>query len=463
MNTFNTSISKLTQNQKAFFHSDSTKKESFRREQLQILRKAILKREQLWYEAFQKDFRKCEFEVYATEIAIVVSEIDFTLRHLSKWMKPKRVRTSLLNFPSSDYIYHDPYGVSLIIAPWNYPLQLSIVPLIGAIAAGNCAILKPSEISSHVSSLIQKMIEETFKPEYITVVQGDASVAQELFQKPFDKIFFTGSTSVGKIVMQHAAKNLTPLTLELGGKCPCIVDHDAVLDVAASRITWGKFLNAGQTCIAPDYILVHESVHDQFIELMKKKIGQCYGANPQHSPDYPRIINQQHFERLQKYLSNCTIVCGGITDTNERYIAPTLLTNISWNDAIMQEEIFGPILPVLTFSDLNTVIEKLKSLPKPLALYYFGSTKEQQEKILQTTTSGGACINETVSHLINPRTPFGGVSTSGFGNYHGKESFNAFSHSKSVLRKGTWFDLPLKYAPYRSKKKLLEWAFRLLG
>ncbi|KAF0138708.1 MAG: aldehyde dehydrogenase (NAD+), partial [Stygiobacter sp.] len=455
-------ISTLLQEQKSFFFSGATQTKEFRKEQLQKLRTAILEREQDWYGAFHKDFRKCSFEAYTTEIALVVSEIDFALKHLSSWMKPKRVFPSLLNFPSHDFVYYCPYGVALIISPWNYPLQLTFEPLVGAIAAGNCSVLKPSEMTPNVSNVIEELITTIFPKEYCAVITGGIDASQELLGQQFDKIFFTGSSAVGKIVMKAAAEYLTPLTLELGGKSPCIIDQTANLSVAALRIAWGKFMNAGQTCVAPDFLYVYEKIKERFIIELQHAIKKLYGVEPKQSPDFPRIINEKHFLRITALMKEGKIVHGGETDSSELYIAPTVLDGITWSDGIMQEEIFGPLLPIISFTDLNDVVQTLQSKSKPLSLYYFGESKETQERILRDVPSGGACINDTVVHFINPHLPIGGVGNSGSGNYHGEASFKTFSHLKSVLKKPTWIDLPIRYAPYKNKLPLLKWIFKLI-
>ncbi|HEY4651179.1 MAG TPA: aldehyde dehydrogenase family protein, partial [Pontibacter sp.] len=354
------------------------------------------------------------------------------------------------------------YGVALIISPWNYPLNLLLTPLIGAMAAGNCAILKPSEIAAHTAAVISRLITDNFDERYLAVVEGGVQTSQQLLAQRFDYIFFTGSTAIGRVVMRAAAEHLTPVTLELGGKSPAIVAMDADLELAARRIAWGKFLNAGQTCVAPDYVLVQEDAKEEFIQHLNHCITEFYGQNPAASPDFARIINDQHFARLSAMLTQQHIRIGGQTDAATRYIAPTVLDNVTWEHKAMQEEIFGPILPVLSFEVLDEAIRMVNQHEKPLALYFFSASKDMQNRILREVTFGGGCINDTISHLANPNLPFGGVGSSGLGSYHGMASFNVFSHQKSVLHRGTWLDIPLRYPPYRNKLKSLRKFFRWL-
>jgi aldehyde dehydrogenase (NAD+) len=370
------------------------------------------------------------------------------------------VRGSLFNFPSKNKIYSEPYGVALVIGAWNYPVQLTLNPVIGAMAAGNCVIAKPSEMAPNSSALMAKLINKNFNPSYLHVVEGAAETSQQLINTPPDYIFFTGSTRVGKLIMKSAAKHLTPLTLELGGKSPAIVDETADLKKTAQRIAWGKFVNAGQTCVAPDYLYVHTSVQEKLLDELQAAIHKFYGANPRQSADYPRIVNDDHFERLTGYLDNGTTVTGGKAVADERYIAPTILTDISRNDAIMQEEVFGPILPVLSFTEIDTVISALNDQPSPLALYIFSDNKAQQKRLINDVSFGGGCINDSIVHLANPRLPFGGVGQSGMGSYHGKTSFDVFSHQKSIMKKNTWFDIPMRYPPYNDK---LKWLKKLIN
>ena len=461
--TSESEASLIVKNQATFFRSGETLPYRFRREQLKTLKAAIVEREQAIYDALYQDFRKSPFETYATEIAIVLSELDLILGKLERWMEPEKVSASLLNFPSKDAIYNEPYGLNLIFVPWNYPFQLSMNPLLGAISAGNCAVIKPSELAPHISAVIAEIIEACFDPKYVAVVEGGIPTAQALLAQKWGHIFFTGSVKVGKIVARAAAENLTPLTLELGGKTPCIVDETADIDLAARRIVWGKFINAGQTCVAPDYILAQESIKESLLQKMAEVIQQFYGDDPQQSPDYPRIINERNFRRLQSFLQEGKIVAGGQVDESELYIAPTLLDDVNWKDSLMKSEIFGPILPVLGFKKLEEVISILKDQPKPLALYFFSNKSRRQKQVLTETSAGGVCINDVVSHYVNPNLPFGGVGQSGHGAYHGRYSFDAFSHRKSVSHKGNWLDVPLRYPPYKGKLAWVKRAFLIGG
>ncbi len=454
-----TAIKQIIQSQRDFFKTQKPDY-SFRMQQLATLKTAIEAYESELLLAMEKDMRKPRFEGYLSDIAFTVTEIDLALKRLKSWMKPKRVSTPIAHLPGSSYIHAEPFGVTLVMAPWNYPIYLLLVPLIGAMAAGNCTVLKPSELTPNTSNVIAKMFKEYFDPAYIAVVEGDGQTAQELLNEKWDYIFFTGSPAIGKIVMQAAAQHLTPVTLELGGKSPCIVDKNINMETAARRIIWGKFLNAGQTCIAPDYLLVHQSIKDAFIEQCKKTLLEFYGSDMANSPDLARIVNERHFDRLSSLLKDANILVGGETDRDSRYIAPTLLDGVDWEHPVMQDEIFGPILPVLEFSDLNDAIETINSHPKPLALYFFSNDKSLQNKVIDETSSGGVCINDTINHIIPNNLPFGGVGTSGMGAYHGKASFDIFSHHKSTLKRSFLLDIKIKYAPYTVKiehaKKLLK-------
>lgn len=436
--------------QRTFFASGQTKPIEFRLTQLAKLKQAIVDRQAEIIAALKADLGRPEFEAYF-EIS-TLSEINLAIEKLKTWTKPKRVKSTLENFPSSAWVQPDPLGVVLIIGPWNYPFQLMIAPLVGAIAAGNCAILKPSEHATHTAQVVTDLIADTFDPSYITVFQGDASVSQQLLAEKFDHIFFTGGTTIGRIIMEAAAKHLTPVTLELGGKSPCIVDTDINLDHAAKRIVWGKFINAGQTCIAPDYLLLHYSIKDTFLEKLTAAIHEFFGDDPSQSPDFSRIINQRQFDRLTKLINSGTVLVGGQTDADSRYIAPTVLNNVTWDSPVMQDEIFGPILPVLIYEQLDQALAKINARPKPLALYLFSRDQAKQQQVLTETSSGGVCLNDTLLHVGVPGLPFGGVGQSGMGNYHGKASFDTFSHYKSVLKKSFWFDLDWRYAPYKPSK-----------
>lgn len=439
----------IIENQRKFFATGKTKSIEFRREQLQKLKAAISGSSQKILDALYADLRKPEFEGYF-ELA-VGQDIEYALKHLKFWMKPKKVKTPFNQFPASSYIYPEPLGVVLIIGPWNYPFSLVISPLIGAIAAGNCAVIKPSEIAPATSKIVAELISNTFSPEYIAVVEGGVETSQQLLAEKFDHIFFTGGTKIGKIVMQAAATNLTPVTLELGGKSPCIVDKDINLTETAKRIAWGKFINAGQTCIAPDYLLVNQAIKADLLQEMKQCILNFYGEKPETSPDFARIINQRQYERLIQFLNQGDIVIGGETNPGDRYIAPTIIDNITPESPIMQEEIFGPLLPVISYQDLDSALAIVNQRSKPLALYIFSRDKSIQQKVLTSTSSGGVCINETILHVGNNDLPFGGVGDSGIGSYHGKYSFDTFSHYKSVLKKPFIFDLNWRYAPYQEK------------
>lgn len=454
------SIKELVAGQRTFFSTHTTKDVEFRLEQLHKLKSAIIAHEKrigkalckdchkLLEEALYKDLHKSVMEAYTTEIAFCVIEINNAIKNLRDWTKPTKAKGSAFTPLARAYVSYEPYGVVLIISPWNYPFQLTISPLTGAIAAGNCAILKPSELSPNTSKVIQEMIGEFFDEEYIAVVQGGADVAQELLQQKLDYIFYTGGGVVGKAVMKAAAEHLTPVILELGGKSPCIVDEDIDLEKTARRITWGKFLNSGQTCIAPDYIMVHRSVKGRLVDAIKEKVSEFYGTGVKSSKYYGRIINEKHFARLSKYLVDGEIIVGGETDSKELYIAPTLLDGVSPDSNVMQEEIFGPILPVLGYSDISEAIDFVNGRPKPLALYLFSNDKDIQEKVLHETSSGGVCINDTVIHFGSIQLPYGGVGNSGFGRYHGKASFELLSNRKSVLKQTVLFDFNIRYPPY---------------
>lgn len=455
-----TSIDNIVSNQRQFFNTHQTKSVSFRIQQLQILKQAILDNQSAIINAVQADLNKPELEAYTTEVGLCIEEINYTLKHIKAWTKPQKIATPLTQLPGSSKIYHEPLGVVLIIGPWNYPFQLIIAPLIGAISAGNCAILKPSEIAVNTSQLLAKIIPKYFDASFIAVVEGGKEVTQQLLEEKFDHIFYTGSTQVGKIIMSAAAKHLTPVTLELGGKSPCIVDADTHLEYTARRIVWGKFINAGQTCVAPDYLLVDKTIKKDLLERIKQCIQDFYGTTPETSPDYARIISENHFHRLSSLLKTGNIIIGGETNATERYIAPTVIDGVTLEDQVMQEEIFGPILPIIEYTNLSEAIAFVNAQPKPLALYIFSNNKQDQEQVLQETASGGVCLNDTIVHMAFPGLPFGGVGESGMGNYHGKASFKTFSHQRSVLNKSFLIDIKLRYAPYKDKLKLLK---RLIG
>ena len=448
-------ISDLILKQNLFFNSQSTLPVNYRIKKLKLLKQNIKKHERDLLDALNKDLGKNEFDSFAGEVGLAQSEISFHIRNLKRWTKPKKVSTPVFSFPSRSYIHKQPYGKILIIGPFNFPFMLTIVPLIGAISAGNVAVIKPSEHTHHTSSIIEKIIEETFDPDYVAVIQGGVEVNQELLEYRWDKIFFTGSTHVGKIVMQAAAKNLTPVVLELGGKNPVVVDKDANLEVAAKRIIWGKFFNAGQSCVAPDHLFVHEDIKDTLLPHLKKAITQFYSGNPKESKDFARIINVKSIQRLSEIIKNENIYLGGNFEHNQRYFSPTILTDVKEESPVMQDEIFGPILPIITFKDINNVINYINQKEKPLVLYYFSENKRKQKEILNRTFSGDACINEVVVHFTNFSLPFGGVGYSGMGSYHGKYSFETFSHTRSVMKTTTLIDLPFRYAPSN------KWAMKL--
>ena len=453
-------ISKITQTQKDYFLTGETKSIPFRKNALLRLKTEIIKREQDIIDALYQDFKKPEFESVLSETEIILSVLNFTINNLNSWAKPKCILPTLLNFPSTDKIYSEPYGNVLIIAPWNYPYQLALSPLIGAIAAGNTVILKPSELTINTSKIIEEIISTVFKPEHIKVIQGDATISQELLAQSWDYIFFTGSVAVGKIVAKAAAQHLTPTTLELGGKSPCIVDETANIKLAAKRIVWGKFLNAGQTCIAPDYIIIHNSIKKPFIDALQSEIDLAYTKNPEQSNDFARIINERNFNRLVMMLQNENIAIGGKTNPKELYISPTVIDQPNLDSEVMKDEIFGPILPVLGYNNEDDIYAIATKYNKPLSLYIFSTNKIFAKKMIETYSFGGGSINDTVMHIANNRLPFGGVGDSGIGAYHGKHTFNTFSHKKAVLKKGNWIDIPVRYAPYKGKVKLLKFFLK---
>ncbi|MDB1922182.1 aldehyde dehydrogenase [Clostridium tertium] len=451
-------ILNIFNSQKEFFYSNKTKDINYRINNLKKLKNLIKENEQDIMDALYKDLRKSNFESYATEIGIVYDELNLHIKNLRKWSKREKRKSPIVHFPAKSYIYKDPYGVTLIIGPFNYPFQLVIAPLIGAISAGNCAIIKPSESTQNIALLLEKIINENFKENYIRVVNplGGKDTVSYLLDLKFDYIFFTGSVSVGKIIMEKASKNLIPVTLELGGKSPCIVDNSAKLDLAAKRIVWGKFLNAGQTCVAPDYILVQKDIKEKLLKELKKELLLQFGSDIKSSSDFPRIINKHSLLRLKNYLNDGEIYFGGSVDEKDLYLEPTILTNIKENSLIMEEEIFGPILPILEYSSLDEALTYVINKDKPLALYYFSEDSTSIEKVLNSTTSGGVTINDTIIHVASSYLPFGGVGSSGMGAYHGKASFDVFTHKKSVIKRGTFIEFPIKFAPYNNKINLLK-------
>ncbi|HDB7425102.1 TPA: aldehyde dehydrogenase [Staphylococcus aureus] len=447
---------------KAFFNTQQTKDISFRKEQLKKLSKAIKSYESDILEALYTDLGKNKVEAYATEIGITLKSIKNARKELKNWTKTKNVDTPLYLFPTKSYIKKEPYGTVLIIAPFNYPFQLVFEPLIGAIAAGNTAIIKPSELTPNVARVIKRLINETFDANYIEVIEGEIEETQTLIHLPFDYVFFTGSENVGKIVYQAASENLVPVTLEMGGKSPVIVDETANIKVASERICFGKFTNAGQTCVAPDYILVHESVKDDLITALSKTLREFYGQNIQQSPDYGRIVNLKHYHRLTSLLNSeqMNIVFGGHSDEDERYIEPTLLDHVTSDSAIMQEEIFGPILPILTYQSLDEAIAFIHQRPKPLSLYLFSEDENATQRVINELSFGGGAINDTLMHLANPKLPFGGVGASGMGRYHGKYSFDTFTHEKSYIFKSTRLESGVHLPPYKGKFKYIKAFFK---
>lgn len=454
----NRNCEQLVAQQREFFQSGKTRDLKFRKAQLQKLRDVIEQNKSKILAGLKEDLHKPEQEGYYEFNPI--AEIDYTLKNLDKWAKTKRTFTDLVMWPSIGEIHPEPLGVVLIISAWNYPFSLAITPLVGAIAAGNCATIKPSEISPKTSQILAKIISENFDPNSIAVVEGDGEVSQELLAQKFDHILFTGSGRIGKIVMEAAAKNLTPVTLELGGKSPCIVDQNCDIICTARRIIWGKFLNAGQTCIAPDYVLVDQRVKADLIQAMLSQVKEFYGENPEESPDYARIVNEKRFNSLQAFLQEGNLICGGQVNPETRYIAPTILEGITWDSSVMQEEIFGPILPILEYSRIEEAIAQINQHPKPLALYLFSKNAQLQRQVLEQVSSGTAVLNDTILQVSIPQLPFGGVGQSGMGSYHGLASFQTFSHYKSVLRRWFWLDLNLRYPPYGDKLKVFKKLLR---
>ncbi len=448
---------KLYKKQQNFFKSNTTKDVSFRIAQLKKLKRLLKTNEQLLYNAIQEDFGKSEFETYVSELSQIYHELNLFIKKTKKWSKPRRVPSGLANFPAKSFIMPEPLGVTLVIGAWNYPYLLSLVPAITALAAGNTVFLKPSELPAKTSKVMAKIINRNFSDEYFHVVEGGVKETTALLENRFDKIFFTGSTTVGKIIYKAAAKHLTPVTLELGGKSPAFVLADTDIRMSAKRMVWSKFLNSGQTCVAPDYIFVHQSIEQKFLKALQEEIEARYTPTG-IGENLSQIINSKNFNRLSSLIDNDKIFCGGATDAEKRFISPTVLHNISLDDEIMKDEIFGPILPVLSFSEINEAIEYVKHQPKPLACYVYSKNKKQIQKILKEVSFGGGCINDGVMHLSNNNLPFGGVGASGLGNYHGKFGFDAFSHKKGVLHKPFWLELPIKYTPHSTfKQKLIQW------
>lgn len=447
--------------QKAFFNTNATKDVSFRLAQLKKLKQALKENEALFYEAIYQDFGKSEFETYVSELSLIYHEINLCLKHLKKWSKKKRVPTDLANFPARSYIIPEPLGTTLIIGAWNYPYQLSLVPAIAALAAGNTVILKPSELPFKTSAAMAQLINQHFDTAYFCVVEGGVAETTELLSHPYGKIFFTGSTAVGKIVYQAAAKHLTPVALELGGKSPAVVTADADLKMTARRLVWSKFLNAGQTCVAPDYILVEQSIEEKLLQALKSEIEANYsGLDQALISNYVQVVNSRNFDRLLQLIDQSKVYVGGESDPKKRIIYPTVMRDVSFEDPIMQDEIFGPILPVIPFSSIEEAISKVKELPQPLSAYIYSKNRRTIKKWLSEVSFGGGAINDSVMHFTNSHLPFGGVGLSGMGNYHGKAGFDTFSHHKSILDKPFWLETNVKYAPHSKKK--LGWIRRLV-
>ncbi len=454
-----TAIQKTLQTQRDFFNTRATHDIAFRVSQLKALQKNLKVYEDEILDALRKDLNKAPFEAYVSEIHLVHEEIKYMLKNIRRLSRAEKKSTTLINFPASSTLYKEPYGIMLAIAPWNYPFQLSLVPVIGAIATGNCVILKPSNYSKNSAKVIAKIIKNTFDPKYITTVEGDRTVNKALLDQKFDHIFFTGSPEIGKLVMQKASKHLTPVTLELGGKSPCIIEKTANLELAAKRITWGKLFNAGQTCIAPDYFIVDNSIKEALVEKIQKYIYTFFGGTPQKNTEYPKIINDKHFERLVGLIQRAKNVWGGEVNKKTQQIAPAIFESVSWKDEIMKDEIFGPIFPIIGYDSLEDVVEKINARPKPLAFYIFTTSKHIENYVIKNISFGGGCVNDTLVHLTNINLGFGGVGNSGMGSYHGEKTFETLTHSKGVLKKANWYDLPLRYAPYANK---LSWVKKIL-
>lgn len=458
MNFTANDVERMIQEQRNFYYTGATRSTDFRKAQLENLKQAILANEEIIIEALERDLGKSEFEAYATEIGFVLDSIGSMQKNIEDWMEPEKVKTPIHLQPAKSFIIREPYGSVLIIGPFNYPFQLVMEPLIGAITGGNCAIVKPSETTPNVASAIRVVLDEAFPTYYVRVVEGEREEVTALIHASFDYIFFTGSVKVGKVVMKAASERLTPVTLELGGKSPAIVDQTADIDLAVKRIAWGKLMNTGQTCVAPDYVCVHESVKDEFVKKLTKTINSFYGKNAQASPDYGRIVSTSHFDRLAELIESESdkIIYGGKTDRSNRYIEPTVLDNINWNSPSMEDEIFGPILPIITYQDLPLLLRQIRQLPKPLSAYMFSENERAITFFLEELPFGGGCINDTVSHVGSAHLPFGGVGPSGMNSYHGKYSFETFTHAKSILKKSTKITTNILFPPYKNKVKYVR-------
>lgn len=444
--------------QREYFSTGETKDINFRIEKLKKLRDVLKSEEEKVFEALKKDLMKSSFESYVTEVAMVYDEINMHIKNIKKWSKKRRVKTPLVQFPAKSFIQLEPYGVVLIIGPFNYPFMLTMDPLIGAIAAGNTAVIKPSESAPETSKILKEILEKVFDEKYVLHVNPERGkeVVEELLKEKFDYIFFTGSATVGKIVMKAASQYLTPVTLELGGKSPCIIDKDCKLELAARRIVWGKLLNSGQTCVAPDYLYVHKDIEEEFIKKLEEEIKNQFGDNPLESKDYSKMVNEREFNRVLSYIDKEKLVFGGNYNRKTFQIEPTILKNVTWNDPVMEREIFGPIFPILPFEDLDEVIRLVNSKDKPLAIYYFSEDKNKIEKVLNSTSSGGVTINDTLVHVSSSYLPFGGVGNSGMGEYHGKYSFDLFSNKKGIMNRKTFLDLKIRYAPFQNKLTIVK-------
>jgi aldehyde dehydrogenase (NAD+) len=454
-------IQEIIRKQRDFYSLQQTKSLAFRREQLMKLKRILKDNETILNEAIYNDFSKSPFETYATEFALLFSELNLSLKKLKKWSKPVRKSTNLANLPGKSFIIPEPMGNTLIIGAWNYPYQLTLLPMVTAIAAGNTAIVKPSELAGNTSRIMATLINDNFDPGFLYVLEGGVNETQELLNHRFDKIFFTGSVPVGKIIYKEAAKNMTPCTLELGGKSPAFILPDTDIKMTAKRLVWGKFLNAGQKCVAPDYILVDKKIEQELLENMIREIQKQYPDFKNMPENYVQIINMRNFDRLLSLVNPSKIAFGGEYDRDRRLIQPTILSPIGFNDKVMEDEIFGPILPIIAYDNLDSAIKDVQTREKPLALYVFGKNKKLINKILSSISFGGGAVNDTIMHLTNHALPFGGIGSSGIGNYHGYAGFQCFSHFKSILKKPFWFEPALKYAPYSNNK--LKWMKKLMG
>lgn len=450
-------ISETVAKQREFFDTGATLPYQWRAEALDTLEHVIVDGEDEINAALKEDLGKSVFESYMAEVGMTLSELRFVRKHLKRWMREKRVSTPLAQFPSRSFTIAEPYGMALVMSPWNYPFMLCMEPLVGAIAAGNCAVLKPSNYAKATSAVIRKLVAAAFPPEFVTTIEGGRRENQELLDQRFDYIFFTGGVQVGKLVMEKAAQNLTPVSLELGGKSPCIVDESANLSLAAKRLVFGKFLNCGQTCVAPDYVLVHESARDAFVDKVLYWTKRMYGEHPLENSAYGKMINEKHFQRVLGLITPDKVALGGGADADTLRIEPTVLADVELTDAVMGQEIFGPVLPVLTYSTRENLLQTIHSFNKPLALYLFTTSKAMERWVLRNISFGGGCVNDTITHLATSQMGFGGVGGSGMGSYHGQQSFETFSHRKSIMRKANWMDVPVRYAPYTSAhEKLLR-------